>query len=201
MKKMLLLIPAALLLLLGGCAEPEPPIENETLYTQVNMWYVKKPTTQKLSSMQMQSVHKAHPLRAEQTVEATNYQRDVLIPVNSRITIVGSDAESIFFEYDGELIALHNTEKYTRISLYKLMQRSFGENPVDLSRFSTEEQAAIRAGRVEPGLSKEAVIVARGYPPAHKTPDLESDDWHYWNGRFNSRIYHFKAGKFVDYTD
>lgn len=81
------------------------------------------------------------------------------------------------------------------------MQRSFGENPVDLSRFSTEEQAAIRAGRVEPGLSKEAVIVARGYPPAHKTPDLESDDWHYWNGRFNSRIYHFKAGKFVDYTD
>ena len=201
MKKSLLTLAAALALLLSGCAEPEPPIENKSLYTQVNMWYVAKGTTQKPSPAQMQSAKTEDLLQSDGTVEATNYQRDTLIPVNARITIVGSDSQSIFFEYDGKLIALHNTEKYTRISPYKLMQRSFGETPVDLSRFTEQEQMAIREGKVEAGLSKEAMLVARGYPPAHKTPDLGADDWQYWNGRFNSRIYHFKEGKFVDYPD
>ena len=32
-------------------------------------------------------------------------------------------------------------------------------------------------------MSKDAVLMAYGYPPDHKTPKLEDDTWSYWLGR------------------
>ena len=200
MKQLLLLMSALWLLLLGGCAEPEPVVEQKALYTQVNMWYIERYTIQNLPENNSR-LSMAKPLRAAHTVESTNYQRDTLIPVNSRIEIVATDSNTVFFKYNGNLIALSNIKKYSRLSLDALTQRMFGTAPVDLSKFTPEEQNACLSGHVVPGMSKEAVLVARGYPPAHKTPDLNANDWQYWNGRFNSRVYHFKEGKFVDFTD
>lgn len=44
-------------------------------------------------------------------------------------------------------------------------------------------------------MSKDAVLVAIGYPPITRTPTLESDDWTYWSNRFNTFIVYFENGK------
>ena len=45
---------------------------------------------------------------------------------------------------------------------------------------------AIRNGIIVDGMSKEAVLVAYGRPPEHRTPDLERNIWYYWLNRFKS---------------
>ena len=33
-------------------------------------------------------------------------------------------------------------------------------------------------------MSDEIILMAYGYPPAHRTPSLEADEWVYWLNRF-----------------
>jgi outer membrane protein assembly factor BamE (lipoprotein component of BamABCDE complex) len=40
-------------------------------------------------------------------------------------------------------------------------------------------QAAIRAGKVSPGMTKKQVIVALGYPRMDLTPSIEASRWSY----------------------
>lgn len=46
--------------------------------------------------------------------------------------------------------------------------------------FSPDVIDAIKKGIVIEGMSKDAVIVSYGYPPEHKTPSLENNEWFYW---------------------
>lgn len=39
---------------------------------------------------------------------------------------------------------------------------------------------AVNAGKVALGMSKEQVIAAVGYPPAHATPSMDAAQWKYW---------------------
>ena len=65
----------------------------------------------------------------------------------------------------------------------------------DLSRFSDQERALIRAGEVGVGMSREAVILALGYPPSHQTPSLQNQAWTYWRDRFRTFVVEFENGK------
>ena len=62
---------------------------------------------------------------------------------------------------------------------FKMMftEKKFEELTAD---FSLEEIDAIKQGIVNKGMRKKAVIVSYGYPPEHKTPSLDHDDWVYW---------------------
>jgi hypothetical protein len=141
------------------------------LFTQVGMW-----------------TEKGHIL-------ATNYSRVTFIPVNSSVTISEITSNEIFFNYLDRLIYLKNVEKYTRINISELMNRTFAPEKVDLSKFSQTEKEAISHGKVILGMSKEAVIISRGYPPAHATFSLKSNSWRYWQNRFNTIIYQFIDNK------
>lgn len=47
---------------------------------------------------------------------------------------------------------------------------------------------AVRDGQVAIGMTKEQLIAAVGYPPAHQTPTLDAPQWKYWHtthGTFN----------------
>lgn len=203
MKKLSGIFVALLIFMLGGCGKEAPKVpEQKVMYTQVNMWYVDKrykqaDTTQAITGTKKQN----EGLKANHLIEATNFKRDHLIPINSQVEIVEIDKNAIFFIYDKKMIALKNIKKYTKMRTAELSARTFGEAKVDLSMYSPERRAEIEQGVVTEGMSKATVLLTRGYPPAHKTPDLKADNWRYWNGRSNSRMYHFAEDRYTGYTD
>ena len=40
---------------------------------------------------------------------------------------------------------------------------------------------AMREGKLGQGMTKEQTLIARGYPPAHRTPSLEATEWIYYD--------------------
>ena len=202
MKKFLMLLAALVMILLSGCAGSAPTVaEKKVFYTQVNMWYVEKSYKQKQSAHDFSVSRNEDALASNYRIDSTNYKRDYLIPINSPVEIVESDDYAIFFIYQNKLIAMENIARHTKIDTAKLLERSFKEEKVDLSMYTPERRAEITKGKIVKGMSKATVLLARGYPPEHKTPDLQSDNWRYWNGKFNSRMFHFEEGKYVTFTD
>lgn len=47
---------------------------------------------------------------------------------------------------------------------------------MDLSQFTDEERIAILDGKVTFGMGKKTVLIALGYPLAHRTPSFESNE-------------------------
>ena len=45
--------------------------------------------------------------------------------------------------------------------------------------------ALVERGVVEPGMTRQEVIMTLGYPPANRTPSLEQPEWHYWRNRWD----------------
>ena len=164
--------------ILAGCAgkSPIPQKEGKTAVTQINMWSYKG------------------------ELETTHYAVDTLIPVNSEVQIMDTSSKTITFRVvdTGMEVTLVNKQKYTGMGIDGIYDRYFGDSKVNLSKFSNLEREAIENGRVVPGMSKDAVLVARGYPPAHRTPSLESDSWRYWQSRFNTIVVNFDDGKVVN---
>lgn len=164
-------------LVLAGCApSPIKNLEGQSAITQINMW----------------SYNGAS--------ETTNYAVDTFIPVNSKVEILETSADTIVFRVKdtGWEVALVNKAKYTGKNIDEIYDRYFGNSKVSLSGFSKLERDAIENGEVVPGMSKDAVLIARGYPPAHKTPSLEDDSWRFWQSRFDTMVVEFEDGKVVN---
>lgn len=55
------------------------------------------------------------------------------------------------------------------------------EDPKErIAAWPASVQEAVNAGKVALGMTKEQVIAAVGYPPAHATPSLDAPQWKYW---------------------
>jgi hypothetical protein len=54
---------------------------------------------------------------------------------------------------------------------------------------------AVTEGRLIPGLTKEQALMARGYPPLHRTAGIESDEWVYYDSRSLVNVVRFENGK------
>lgn len=180
---------SALAILLSGCSSggatlgmggssPIEDKEGQSVYTQRNLWF------------------------HEGEHEATNYAVSTRLPVNSEVTITATTAETISLKTsDGKEYVIINVPDYTKKDIQGIYSRYFGPSKVDLSRFSGSERQAIRDGRIEKGMSKEAVLVARGYPPAHETPSTDSDEWRFWKSAHNTRIIRFENGQVASIKD
>jgi hypothetical protein len=145
-------------------------LDGEAYYTKTNIWYEDA----------------GKPI-------AVNYHRGTMIPIGTKVTIVFCENEKIKFTTEsGVTLVFWNAPKYSTISLQELFDRSFSKGNIltDPTRvyhkLSQKEKDYIKQGTVEPGMCKVAVLMAYGYPPSHRTPDIKSDTWSYWDGRFSS---------------
>ena len=127
----------------------------------------------------------------------TNYRRGESIPVNTPVKLLNITSKTIEVEVDNssQKLLVKNVEKHTGVDAYRMFDKLFAKKKVDLSKFTALERSHIDSGTVANGMSKEAVIVAIGYPPVTETPSLDSNLWVYWSGRFNKFNVHFKNGK------
>jgi hypothetical protein len=136
--------------------------------------------------------------------ESTNYRKGQFIPINTQVTIKSSSGETIRFQVpsmDNYTVTMINVPEYTGGGIEKLFKRTFGPEKVELDKFSDNVREAITNGNIIEGMSKDAVILARGYPPKHETPSLESSRWKYWTSTFGTRVVKFEDGSVVDIVD
>ena len=160
----------------------------------------------------------SHPLRAssevytlvnlhpdDEELSSVNYlDGDELLPLCTPIRVTFLNTEGLIFtalntgkEYEYEF---HDTLKE---SPAEHVAKFFGTscNAAVVASFGPVDQQGIREGKVLEGMSKQAVILAVGYPPEHQTPNLNADTWRYWEGRFDTVEVIFKDGRVVEIDD
>ncbi len=161
----------------------EPGVKGgEIYYTRTNMWF-------------------EHP----KNFISTNFHRGVIIPVGTKVKVLRVGGVKIRFinEENGVRYDYIHALKHSRITLKRLFDQYFSKENVmaaggEFGKFTKEEQENIKNGVIAPGMSKEAVLMAYGYPPSHKTSHLTNDVWFYWERRASKIIVHFKDNILVD---
>ncbi len=172
---------------------------NRPLYTQANIWF-----------------------ETSYFIPSTNYHKGQMIPVGTKVEIMHLssydnidplfqknpeeqptikftviDEESVF---EGKRFSIIYNKRFNpETTLIEYAQKYFSEKypKDDLENFSDLEKKNIKRGRVRIGMSKDAVFMAYGLPPSHRTPKIEKNDiWTYWVNKFKrKKIYFNDDGK------
>ncbi len=148
------------------------------------------------ASLQAQGRYLCTNLRFDDAGAATdaNYwyspQGETLL-VGTRIVVSGVSAYQIKFRTSDSFKEYKLALVYGReqLSAEEYFRRVLCvENPTQtLSEANAKTREAILQGRLLVGMTRPQVLMARGYPPANRTPDLDSDHWRY-----------FRTGRLVD---
>ena len=172
-------IVAGMTFIMGGCGEAqaaEAIQSGKAMYTQVGMWYEQN-------------------RKGVNQVIGTNYNVGNHIPANTKVTMLRAVRNGVVVDVKGVEVHVLNVSKYTGLGDGAFIDRNFAATPVDLGRFSKSERDAINKGAVVKGMSKDAVVLSRGYPPSHATPSLDGDRWRYWKNRWATMYVNFQNGK------
>jgi hypothetical protein len=188
----LLLVLSAAVPFVSGCpvggAKVESPLNGQFRYTCCNIRYEKSEITD------------------------VNYQQGAIIPFGTRVQIIEVKKNAVKFLPVGHpeitLVYRHGRKVYP---FEQYLDRIFLVDQPTLaasapaSTSKSKKKAAppaaakferqIREGQVEPGMTKAEVLMALGYPPAHRTPSLESPIWTYWRNRWDVFMVYFDGDK------
>jgi hypothetical protein len=130
--------------------------------------------------------------------ETTNYWRGALVPINTQVTLVALGGKDMVLRLaSGETVKIDNVEKFSKRDTAAVAHNLLATRPVPIDRFDNATASAIKSGILKMGMTKEQVIMARGYPPGHKTPTLDFDTWTYWSSRFVTQSLVFSNGVLV----
>lgn len=118
--------------------------------------------------------------------KGTNYARGVLVPINTPVKIetIKGNVITLRRTDTGEILKIENVDKYTRKNVNELARTLFADLKTPIDELPAELAASIRNGDMRKGMTKEQVLMARGYPPAHETISTDSDRWVFWSSRF-----------------
>jgi hypothetical protein len=166
----------SLLVLAAGCATSTvpSPLDGQTRYLCCNLHYEKP------------------------TVTDVNYQTGALIPLGTRVTITKVHKQSVTFEGQGfppitvELKYGHNAVPMDTFVNRLLVER---DPKLKLKNLPKKTQELIGSAQVDKGMTRDQVLMSLGYPPAHRTPSLDSPQWTYWQNRWQSFVVDFSGDK------
>ena len=188
----LVLALAAAVSFVTGCPGPkvESPLNGQMRYTCCNIRYEKP------------------------DISDVNYQQGAIIPYGTRVQIIEVRKNEVKFLPVGHpemtLVYKHGRKVYP---FEQYLDRIFLTNPPTLAGSSAPVAAAkgkkkaaaapsankfakqIEQGLVEPGMTKAEVLMALGYPPAHRTPSLDQPIWTYWRNRWDVFMVYFDGDR------
>ncbi len=149
----------------------------DKLYTAYNIWF-EQPTK----------------------VYSTNYEKGNLFPAGSEVTEVNRSSRKVEFtdpklkmKFSVEFVGKHHPGVTAEQWIGRfLTTRNFAALTQGLT---AAEIKAIRAGQVQAGMSKKAVLVSVGYPPEVATASTDLDTWKFWRDRFRNYMVYFSNGK------
>jgi hypothetical protein len=129
-------------------------------------------------------------------VTVVNYRQGVPLPIGTRVTVTGVSPKQISFTVEGGGAAyqFHN-HRSSGLDIETAFLEFFGpEDPAaQLAALAEEERDLVVRGLPAVGMSRAAVLLAIGPPPAAKTPNREAPVWTYWNSRVTTFEVHFDA--------
>jgi hypothetical protein len=149
----------------------------ERLYTASNIWFEK-------------------PDR----VYSTGYQKGNMLPAGSEVKDVKRSRGKLEFtdvkldmKFTAEFVGKHHPNLTAEQWMDRfLTNKDFAALTKGLT---AAEIKAIRAGQVQAGMSKKAVLVSVGHPPEVGTASTDLDAWKYWRDRFRNYEVKFGGGK------
>ena len=138
-----------------------------TYFTRVNIWY-----------------------EDASNILSTNYHRGGIISVGTKVSISKKTKTKIYCKNisTGKTFIIKNVKKHTNLTIDELFQRYFSSKNIlettVYKNLSKDIKKNIQSGIIESGMSKEAVLMAYGYPPSHRTLSIEENKWIYWSSKF-----------------
>jgi len=177
----------ALTIAAAGCRGPGGPdliddkLLNTTAYTKVGMHFDTK--------------------RGRYVMASTNYiSIPVYLPPGAALTLTKKNGRDLtLVDKDNSEYIIQYNRKHSMMPIDEWYDLHFSPTPVQLPESLTElEREAIREGVVRPGMSRESVFLAVGYPPNSTNPSLEADSLRYELRRFRSRRIYFNDNDVVE---
>lgn len=112
----------------------------------------------------------------------------VIIPTGTEIQIKKHGRKGFVFTYDGgsKTVTFEFQEKMMGMNMDEYIELITSPEPVSYSGLSKQDQKGIADGKAYKGMTRKGVMIALGYPAAHKTPSLDSNTWVYWANRFRT---------------
>jgi hypothetical protein len=141
-----------------------------------------------------------HPDPRRHTLSSVNYLQTGFIPVCTPVTIESLTSKKMVFRVvETEVEYQYGFHKSLQGSRQEHLDRIFGERArcpsARIAKMSRVDQTGIEQGEATPGMSKDAVVIAIGYPPEHATPSLDLEQWRYWRSRFNTILVEFRKDR------
>jgi outer membrane protein assembly factor BamE (lipoprotein component of BamABCDE complex) len=115
-----------------------------------------------------------------------NYRTGSMIPIGTVVKVLdkGKSAYECITDGGVEFTFLpHKQIRQPIDQVFKLFVSNEDPRP-RINKLSASDQALVKKGALERGMSRDAVLLSIGPPPSHKTPSLESSTWMYWKSKF-----------------
>ena len=114
----------------------------------------------------------------------SSYKEGSMLPAGTRVRIVDDEDGMLRFEPQGVVDKFRLAFKFgkSRMSAEEWFRLILvEEDPRNAFRaWPAPVVQAVSSGQLAVGLTKEQAIVARGYPPFHRTAGVEADEWLYY---------------------
>ncbi|MFA5903690.1 MAG: hypothetical protein WC836_07110 [Desulfobacula sp.] len=110
-----------------------------------------------------------------------------IIPPNTAFLVRTSEnGISLKNKETGEQITYLFAEKHMAMDKKAYLEKIFSPDPVPLDGLSELDLKGIKNGSALNGMTRKGVMIAMGYPAAHRTPSLDAGEWIYWTNRFGT---------------
>jgi hypothetical protein len=132
------------------------------------------------------------------TISDVAYQVGTKIPFGTRVHVEHVRKDRVEFTPEGHptiTVEYKYGDKAVPFDTYLSLLLVEDDPHRTLRKVPAKRLEAIEQGRIEPGMTKAQVKMARGIPPFHKTPSLDSPTWTYWQTRWDTMAVYFAGDK------
>ncbi|MFT5357958.1 MAG: hypothetical protein ACI9KE_005195 [Polyangiales bacterium] len=123
-------------------------------------------------------------LRGRNATSINNWRSQTVLPVCTPVQILEARGKRVTFTANGQSLR-YTVHRSSRLPLEIHLQRLFGTACPNTAAMSAEDQTGVQQAQPFVGMTRAGVISALGYPPDHRTPNLEDAEWTYWGQEGN----------------
>lgn len=159
-------------LVFAGCGHKVPP-----------------PSAELIAQFQGKELYTCCNIRyQEDTITDANYSSGTMIPLGTPVTVVPVAANAVTFDTGGQRITLRHVYGAKEETHEQYFGKIFipKDTKALVAKWSKSVQAAVREGRVQPGMTRQQVVLSLGFPPTDDNPQPKSPEWTYWFGKGQS---------------